>query len=108
MRVQLLITQERTNEARWLLEQADELLAGNYNPTLYCYYMYLSTLLNRTEEYIDEMAGQVEKIFRENMDDWRVAVNPGVGDVRDCFKEITDRLLDEGCRFRMIDGSRSV
>ena len=73
MRVQLLITQERTNEARWLLEQADELLAGNYNPTLYCYYMYLSTLLNRTEEYIDEMAGQVEKIFRENMDDWRIA-----------------------------------
>lgn len=44
----------------------------------------------------------------ENMDEWRGAVNPGVGDVRDCFKEITDRLLDEGCRFRMIDGSRPV
>ena len=73
MRVQLLITQERTNEAEWLLEQADALLAGNYNPTLYCYYMYLSTLLNRTEEYIDEMAEQVEKIFKENMDDWRIA-----------------------------------
>ena len=73
MRVQLLITQERTNEAEWLLEQADELLAGNYNPTLYCYYMYLSTLLNRTEEYIDERAEQVERIFKENMDDWRIA-----------------------------------
>lgn len=73
MRVQLLITQERTNEAEWLLGQADDLLAGNYDPTLYCYYMYLSTLLNRTEDYIDEMAEQVEKIFKENMDDWRIA-----------------------------------
>ena len=73
MKVQLLITQERTNEATWLLGQADDVLAGNYDPTLYCYYMYLSTLLNRTEEYIDEMAGQVEKIFKENTNNWRIA-----------------------------------
>lgn len=73
MKVQLLITQERRNEAEWLLGQADDLLAGNYHPTLYCYYMYLTTLLDRSEEHIDDMASQVEKIFVENMDDWRIA-----------------------------------
>ncbi len=40
----------------------------------------------------------------ENMDDWREMVNPGVEDVRDCFKDITDRLLEEGCHFHIIDG----
>lgn len=73
MKVQLLITQERRNEAEWLLGQADDLLAGHYQPTLYCYYMYLTTLLDRSEEHVDEMAAQVEKIFVENMDDWRIA-----------------------------------
>lgn len=73
LRVQLLITQERNNEAEWLMGQVDEMLAGRYDPTLYCYYMYLSTLLNRKEEFIDEMAAQVEHIFKENMDNWRIA-----------------------------------
>lgn len=73
MKVQLLITQERNHEAEWLLGQADERLAGHYDPTLYCYYMYLTTLLDRTEEHIDEMALQVERIFAENRRDWRIA-----------------------------------
>lgn len=73
LKVQLLITQERTNEAEWLMGQADELLVGRYDPTLYCYYLYLSTLLNGKEEYVDETASQVEHIFAENRDNWRIA-----------------------------------
>lgn len=72
-RVQLLVTQERYNEAEWLLGQVKELLKSNYEPALYSYYLYLTTLLNREEAYIDETAAQVERIFTQNGDNWRIA-----------------------------------
>ncbi len=71
--VQLLITEERLYEAEWLLKQADAMLEGKYDPTLYCYYLYLTTLLNRQEIYIDEVANQVERIYAQNSDNWRIA-----------------------------------
>ncbi len=33
------------------------------------------------------------------MESWREWVNPDFKQTLDCFKEITDCLLDEGCRF---------
>lgn len=71
--VQLLITEERYNEAEWLLNQIDAMRGEEYEPTLYCYYLYLTTLLNRQENYIDEVADQVERIFTQNSDNWRIA-----------------------------------
>ena len=71
--VQLLITEERYNEAQWFLEQVSKELEGHFEPTLYCYHLYLTTLLNRQEEYIDEVAGQVERIFTQNSDNWKIA-----------------------------------
>lgn len=71
--VQLLITQERYNEAQWLLEQADIMMTGNFDPAIYSYYLYLTTLIDRREIYIDEVAEQVERIFTQNPDDWRIA-----------------------------------
>ncbi len=71
--VQLLITEERYNEAEWLLNKVDELLAGQFDPVLYCYYLYLTTLINREEAHIDEVAVQVEKIFAQCADNWRIA-----------------------------------
>lgn len=35
------------------------------------------------------------------MAEWRTIVNADFNQVRDCFKEITECLLDEGCRFRL-------
>lgn len=37
----------------------------------------------------------------ECMEDWGKIVNPTLSQVKDCFKEITECLLDEGCRFRI-------
>lgn len=71
--VQLLITEERYNEAEWLLNQVDAMQGEDFEPTLYCYYLYLTTLLNRQENYIDEVASQVERIFTQNSDNWRIA-----------------------------------
>ncbi len=38
----------------------------------------------------------------ECMAEWREIVNPDFKQVRACFREITDCLLDEGCRFRLV------
>lgn len=71
--VQLLITEERYNEAQWLSDQMADGLESDFDPALYCYYLYLTTLLNRKESYIDEAAAQVERIFTQNADNWRIA-----------------------------------
>lgn len=41
------------------------------------------------------------RFIGECMAEWREIINPTFRDVQDCFKEITERLLDEGCRFRI-------
>lgn len=37
----------------------------------------------------------------EAMSDWAEIACPLPSDVRDCFKEITECLVDEGCHFRI-------
>lgn len=72
---QLLISQERYNEAEWLLNHAVSLLEQNKEEyeTLLAYYYYLTTLIHRDEEYVNQMADKVERIYRRNRSDWRVA-----------------------------------
>lgn len=72
---QLLITEERYNEAGWLLDHAHELLEQEDRPdeTLQAYYLYLTTLIHREESYVREVAQQVEAIYRRSRPAWRVA-----------------------------------
>lgn len=42
------------------------------------------------------------KFIGECMEEWGYIINPTFTQVRDCFKEITECLLDEGCRFKII------
>ena len=72
-KAQLLITQERYFEAEALLKQADSKMEENFRPAVYCYYLYLTTLMNRDEEYLDQVSGEVERIFAQNPDNWRIA-----------------------------------
>ncbi len=41
------------------------------------------------------------QFISESMEEWRDIVNPNFRQVTDCFQEITECLLDEGCRFRI-------
>lgn len=41
------------------------------------------------------------KFIGECMEDWDAIINPTFTDVRNCFKEITECLIDEGCRFKI-------
>lgn len=69
---QLLITQERFNEAKWILDhQVPE--PEKLEDTLYCYYLYLTTLYNVDEYYTRETARRVSSIYEKNADNWRIA-----------------------------------
>lgn len=37
----------------------------------------------------------------ESMEEWREIINANFKQVQSCFKDITECLLDEGCRFRI-------
>lgn len=71
---QLLITRERYNEAKWILDRVTPYVeGGEAEPVLYCYYLYLNTLYNREESYVDKVAEEVESIYREHDGNWRIA-----------------------------------
>ena len=74
-KAQLLISEERYNEAEWSLDHAIDLMEekGEEDDVLYAYYLYLTTLIERREEFVNDITGRVEKIYARNRDDWRVA-----------------------------------
>ena len=69
----LLITQERFNEAKWILDYQVAPIEEELSDTLYCYYLYLTTLYNVDEFYTREMTEKVFTIFEKNNSDWRIA-----------------------------------
>jgi len=73
-RAQLLITKERYNEAKWILDRVSPYFHDEEtDPVLYCYYLYLNTLYSREEHYVNQVAEEVEAIYRENEGNWRIA-----------------------------------
>ena len=37
----------------------------------------------------------------KSMEEWREVINPSIHDVKGCFKEILDCLVEEGCRYTL-------
>ncbi len=74
-RGQLLLSQERGNEAKWQIEKLREQAAaeGEKNPALWCYYLYLTTLISEEDSYVDEVAEAVGRIYGKRREDWRIA-----------------------------------
>ncbi|WP_029320864.1 DUF5717 family protein [Butyrivibrio sp. AE3004] len=72
---QYLITASRVSEGKWILDQMKTVLEEEYpdNDTLYCYYLYLTTLITRDEYSINEVSRMMEGIFSRNSDNWRIA-----------------------------------
>lgn len=74
-RTQLLLTQERTNEAKWLLGRIDDLYKRGdiaMSDSEKAYFYYLTTLSNRDEEYVNQVSLEVEHLLRRNPGDWRI------------------------------------
>lgn len=73
-KAQLLITEERYNEAKWLLDHIETDIEGEKSsPEIWCYYLYLTTLYNREEGYVNEMTEEVESVYVRNPGNWRIA-----------------------------------
>ncbi len=72
---QLLITEERYNEAQWILDHVADILdlEKTVAPLQTAYYLYLTTLINREEAYVNRITLQVEHIYKQNKDEWRIA-----------------------------------
>lgn len=71
--VQLLITMEKYNEAAWTLEQLESQFEDITDTSLFCYYRYLFTLLNRNEARIEQITEEVRSIFLDDPGSWRIA-----------------------------------
>ena len=72
---QYLITAARVNEGKWILEQIRSQIEDRHEggETLYCYYLYLTTLCSREETYIIQVSEMIEDVFDRNPDNWRIA-----------------------------------
>ncbi|MCH5274771.1 MAG: hypothetical protein J1E65_02935 [Lachnospiraceae bacterium] len=72
---QLLITEERYNEARWILDHTADILDSmeEEEPAWLAYYLYLTTLIQREESYVDEITEQVDYLYKKNREEWRIA-----------------------------------
>lgn len=69
---QLLISEERYNEAEWMLNQVRDIVE-EADDTLYAYYLYLTTLIHGEEVYVDEVAARVEQLYGHDRGNWRIA-----------------------------------
>ena len=71
---QLLITEERYNEANWILDHVSDLFEQEApENTLLAYYLYLTSLIHPDSEYVERVAADVERILRADDSNWRVA-----------------------------------
>lgn len=73
-KTQLLLTEERYNEARWQLGMIEkEFEKSPPTPEVKSYFLYLTSLSNREEGYVNKVAGWVEDIYRNNRGNWKIA-----------------------------------
>lgn len=72
---QMLLTEERYNEGRWLIEKQKEQVEErkDTDPALWCYYLYLTTLYSKDDHYVDEAADVVAGVYERNRGNWRIA-----------------------------------
>lgn len=69
---QLLLTENKTEEAGWMLKQLRPMLEGE-SPAVVSYYLYLTTLYDKREEYVKRAAARVEEIYTRYPEEWRIA-----------------------------------
>ncbi|MBQ7942449.1 MAG: hypothetical protein IJ326_00125 [Lachnospiraceae bacterium] len=73
-RIQILIERERFQEARSYLEAIRmKALDDKTDIVKQCYYMYLTTLYNRDENFIQVVLDEIETAFANNRKEWRLA-----------------------------------
>lgn len=73
--VQIMLEQERFNEAKWSLDQiGNRLRKEEAEDYIKCYYYYLTTLYNRDEVYLHSVKDTINQASNRNPTDWRIAL----------------------------------
>lgn len=74
-KAQLLMTEERNNEAKWILDQAEAEFQEmqEFSSSRWAYYLYLTTLYSREESYIDSITDEVFAMFDNDRTQWKMA-----------------------------------
>lgn len=72
---QILITEKRVNEAKWVLDRAEQLFIKNEenDRNLYAYYLYLTALNSKEEAYVDKVTKMITSMYEETPDDSYIA-----------------------------------
>ena len=74
-RAQILITEEKYNEARWILDrlELEENEPRRNAQEIECYRMYLRSLVEQNSEITQKAASEISEIYAVNSESWRVA-----------------------------------
>ena len=72
--IQLMITEERFNEAGWLLHHVEEIMEQEPVWDVYrAYYLYLTTLVHQDPDYVQQASEEVEFLYRRSGCCWQIA-----------------------------------
>ncbi|MDE6056127.1 MAG: hypothetical protein K2G55_20760, partial [Lachnospiraceae bacterium] len=102
-RVQLLITKERFNEAKWYLDMIEQRLSKEpSNIFQNCYYLYLTTLINCAEDYVKDVSDEIETIYANNPVEWRLGwfvlqLNEDLQRSRELRWQFMEEMFENGC-----------
>ncbi|MDE5696918.1 MAG: hypothetical protein K2I96_05825, partial [Lachnospiraceae bacterium] len=107
-RVQLLITKERFNEAKWYLDMLDQRLAKEPGDIFQnCFYLYLTTLINCAEDYVRNISDEIETIYVNNPAEWRLGwfvlqLNEDLLRSRELRWQFMEEMFENGCTSPML------
>ncbi len=102
-RVQLLITKERFNEAKWYLDMLEQRLSKEPSDIFQnCYYLYLTTLINCAEDYVKDVSDEIETIYANNPAEWRLGwfvlqLNEDLQRSRELRWQFMEEMFQNGC-----------
>ena len=71
---QLYVMQGQDEDAKWLLDSVIEYIGDkkDENAELYCYYLYVNSLLKKDNEVTKKALNTVERYYENGHDDWRM------------------------------------
>lgn len=74
VQAQMYLLEKREEDGKWLLEHAKAAVLSDIDShvELYCYYLYVNSLLMHSEEYTREAAEIVTKYYENGYDSWRM------------------------------------
>lgn len=107
-RVQLLITKERFNEAKWYLDMLEQRLSKEPSDIFQnCYYLYLTTLINCAEDYVKDVSDEIETIYANNPVEWRLGwfvlqLNEDLQRSRELRWQFMEEMFGNGCTSPML------